>query len=72
MVNEQFKKMNTGQTESETKNQVVSDQVAAKNIQSHMSRFSYALVTLDMFGNKNDNLSKSEGSAEIQYSSNDL
>lgn len=43
---------------SETKNQVVSDQVAAKNIQSHASRFSYVLLTLDTFGNKPDNLSK--------------
>lgn len=50
----------------------LSDQVAAKNTESHMSRFSCVLVTLDMFGNKTDNLSKSERHAEIQYTIKDL
>lgn len=72
MVNEQFKKLNNGQTKSETNNRSVSDQLAAKNTQSHVSRFSYVLVTLDTFGNKTDNLSKWERSAEIQYSNKDL
>lgn len=58
--------------QSETKNQIVSDQVAAKNTQSHMSRFTCVLVTLDMFCNKTDNLSKSEQHAEIQFTSKDL
>lgn len=50
----------------------LSDQVAAKNTESHMSRFSCVLVTLDTFGNKTDNLSKSERHAEIQYTIKDL
>lgn len=69
MVNEQLKKNNSGQTESETKNQVVSNQVAAKNTQSYTSRFSYVLVTLEMFGSKTNNVSKLERSAEVQYAS---
>lgn len=72
MVNEQFKKKkkeNSGQTESETKNQVVSYQVAVKNTQSNTSRFSYVHLTLEMFGSKTNNVSKLERSAEVQYTS---